>query len=105
MLLPGTEAHDERRREQGAEDAGEEPRELVSVEPPEIDSIARNGVRFTNGYVSAALCSPSRAGLLTGRYQQRFGHEHNRSYPDSALPLSERTLADRDPCQVELATR
>ena len=47
------------------------------IPTPHIDSIARNGVRFTNGYVTAPLCSPSRAGLLTGRYQQRFGHEFN----------------------------
>ncbi len=40
-----------------------------------IDSIGRDGVRFTDGYSSAPLCSPSRAGLVTGRYQQRFGFE------------------------------
>src|SRR4051812_24705104 len=44
---------------------------------PNVDSIARNGVRFTNGYVSCPVCSPTRAGLLTGRYQTRFGHEFN----------------------------
>ncbi len=44
---------------------------------PNIDHIAQNGVRFTQGYVTASVCSPSRAGLLTGRYQQRFGHEYN----------------------------
>ncbi|PQO33831.1 sulfatase-like hydrolase/transferase [Blastopirellula marina] len=44
---------------------------------PRIDSIARHGVMFTNGYVSGTVCSPSRAGLLTGRYQNRFGHEFN----------------------------
>ena len=47
------------------------------VPTPHIDSLARNGVRCTDGYVSAAVCSPSRAALLTGRYQQRFGHEFN----------------------------
>src|SRR5436309_2259947 len=47
------------------------------IPTPRIDSLARNGVRFTNGYVSGPYCSPSRAGLLTGRYQQRFGHEFN----------------------------
>lgn len=43
---------------------------------PNIDKLAQDGVRFTQGYVTAALCSPSRAALLTGRYQQRFGHEY-----------------------------
>ncbi|MDQ7744151.1 sulfatase-like hydrolase/transferase [Hydrogenophaga pseudoflava] len=45
------------------------------VETVHIDSIGRDGVRFTDGYSSAPLCSPSRAGLVTGRYQQRFGFE------------------------------
>ncbi len=44
---------------------------------PQIDSLAWNGVRCTAGYVSAPQCSPSRAGLLSGNYQQRFGHEAN----------------------------
>ena len=44
---------------------------------PHIDSLAELGVKFTDGYVSAPICSPSRAGMLTGRYQQRFGHEFN----------------------------
>ncbi len=47
------------------------------VQTPHIDSIAANGVRFTDGYVTCPVCSPSRAGLLTGRYQQRFGHYTN----------------------------
>jgi arylsulfatase A-like enzyme len=42
---------------------------------PHIDALAASGVTFTNGYVSASICSPSRAGILTGRYQERFGHE------------------------------
>ncbi|MGE4335797.1 MAG: sulfatase-like hydrolase/transferase [Pigmentiphaga sp.] len=45
------------------------------VETAHIDSIGRDGVKFTDGYTSAPLCSPSRAGLVTGRYQQRFGFE------------------------------
>ena len=49
------------------------------VVTPHIDSLAAAGVRFTDGYVSCAVCSPSRAALLTGRYQQRFGHEFNSS--------------------------
>src|SRR5580765_2384546 len=47
------------------------------IPTPNIDSIAKNGVRCTNGYVSGPYCSPTRAGLLTGRYQTRFGHEFN----------------------------
>lgn len=45
------------------------------IETKNIDSIGAEGVKFTSGYVSAPLCSPSRAGLITGRYQQRFGFE------------------------------
>ena len=45
------------------------------VSTPNIDAIGKAGVTFTEGYISSPVCSPSRAGLLTGRYQQRFGHE------------------------------
>jgi arylsulfatase B len=70
------------------------------IRTPFIDSIARRGVRFTNGYVSAPNCSPSRAGLLTGRYQTRFGHEFNpigagNVEPGAGLPLRETTFAER----------
>lgn len=66
---------------------------------PNLDRLAAGGVRFTSGYVSAPLCSPSRAGFLTGRYQQRFGHEINpvekmNDRPDVGLPLSQKTIAD-----------
>ncbi len=47
------------------------------IPTPHIDSIASSGIRFTSGYVSCPVCSPTRAGLMTGRYQQRFGHEFN----------------------------
>ncbi|MDA2924775.1 sulfatase [Acidobacteria bacterium AH-259-L09] len=47
------------------------------VPTPAIDRIAREGVSFTDAYVTAGTCSPSRAALLTGRYQQRFGFEFN----------------------------
>lgn len=47
----------------------------TDIPTPHIDSLAAGGIRFTNGYVSGPYCSPTRAGLLTGRYQQRFGHE------------------------------
>ena len=70
------------------------------IPTPHIDSLAKNGVRCTNGYVSHPYCSPTRAGLLTGRYQQRFGHEFNPGPPTDrtagvGLPLTETTLADR----------
>ncbi|MEZ0388098.1 MAG: sulfatase [Verrucomicrobium sp.] len=65
------------------------------VPTPHIDSIAANGIRFTQGYVSAPLCSPSRAGLMTGRYQQRFGHENNAMTAEKGLPVAETTLANR----------
>ncbi|HEY9562040.1 MAG TPA: sulfatase-like hydrolase/transferase [Anseongella sp.] len=68
------------------------------IPTPHIDRIARNGVKFTNGYVTYAVCGPSRAGLLTGRYQDRFGFGRNPllapNDPEMGLPLSERTLAD-----------
>jgi len=41
---------------------------------PNIDKLAKQGIVFSNGYVSHPYCSPSRAGIMTGRYQQRFGH-------------------------------
>lgn len=70
------------------------------IPTPHIDSIAAAGVRCTSGYVSGPYCSPTRAGLLTGRYQQRFGHEFNPGPPSEAnarvgLSLAEKTLPDR----------
>ena len=47
------------------------------IKTPNLDQLALDGVIFNNAYVSASVCSPSRAGLLTGMYQQRFGHECN----------------------------
>jgi arylsulfatase A-like enzyme len=68
------------------------------IPTPHIDSLAKGGVRCTSGYVSGPYCSPTRAGLLTGRYQQRFGHEFNpgpNPTGDIGLPLDQVTLADR----------
>jgi arylsulfatase A-like enzyme len=64
------------------------------IPTPGLDSLAASGVRFSNGYVSGPYCSPTRAGLLTGRYQQRFGHEFNAT-GKHGLPLTETTVADR----------
>ena len=67
----------------------------AQIPTPNIDSLARNGVRFTNGYVSAPVCGPSRAGLMTGRYNQRFGFEFNLGAAGAGLSLKEKTMADR----------
>ncbi|HEY6166566.1 MAG TPA: sulfatase-like hydrolase/transferase [Verrucomicrobiae bacterium] len=69
------------------------------IPTPHIDSLAKNGVRFTQGYVTASFCAPSRAALLTGRYQQRFGYESNvigkeNRDPKTGLALTEKTMAD-----------
>jgi arylsulfatase A-like enzyme len=68
------------------------------IPTPNIDRIASNGVKFTSGYVTYSVCGPSRAGLLTGRYPQRFGYERNPQYrpndPNMGLPKTENTLAE-----------
>ncbi|MBW2623735.1 MAG: sulfatase-like hydrolase/transferase, partial [Deltaproteobacteria bacterium] len=70
------------------------------IPTPNIRSIAKQGVLFTDGSVTNPVCGPSRASLLTGRYQQRFGFEYNtgplrRDFRDGlGLPLEEITLAD-----------
>ncbi len=63
---------------------------------PNIDAIAAKGVRFTQGYVSACVCNPSRVGLLTGRYQARTGNDSNGAKrPGTEFLLSETTIAQR----------
>ncbi len=67
------------------------------ISTPRIDSIGADGVHFAQGYVTASVCSPSRAGLMTGRYQQRFGHEMNippKMSEANGLPVDEMTMAD-----------
>lgn len=70
----------------------------TDIPTPGIDRIANNGVIFKAGYVSFAVCGPSRAGFITGRYQDRFGFSRNPllAPKDSTmgLPLSEETMAD-----------
>ena len=71
----------------------------TDIPTPNIDTIASNGVRFTDGYVSAPFCAASRAGLITGRYQTRFGFEFNpigagNEGLGTGLPVSETTLPD-----------
>lgn len=71
----------------------------TDIPTPHIDRLARAGVRFTNAYVSGPYCSPTRAGLLTGLYPQRFGHEFNPALTAAGmppgLPLGQWTMADR----------
>ena len=67
---------------------------------PHIDSIAADGAKFTSGYVPCPYCSPTRAALLTGKYQTRFGHEFNPALlrhggKGQGLPPDEKTVADR----------
>ena len=66
------------------------------IPTPHLDRLATSGVRFTNGYVTHPFCSPTRAGLMTGRYQQRFGHERNPFYNPAdhreGLPTGETLL-------------
>ncbi len=83
--------------DQGYADAGFQG--AKDIPTPHLDRLAASGTRFTNGYVSHAFCSPTRAGLMTGRYQQRFGHERNPFYDPSdrreGLPLTETLLPQR----------
>jgi arylsulfatase A-like enzyme len=64
----------------------------TDVKTPSLDSLAMSGVRFSAGYACAPVCVPSRAGLLTGKYPNRFGMESNDYGP---LPVSELTIGDR----------
>lgn len=70
----------------------------TDIPTPHLDALASDGVVCTQGYASHPYCSPSRAGLLSGRYQHRFGHENNTPYAhpteDDGLPLSEELLSN-----------
>ena len=69
---------------------GGDPKRVVT---PHLDRLAAQGARFTDGYVACSTCSPSRAGLLTGRYPQRFGYYANIDAQRGAgLPAAEVTL-------------
>ena len=82
--------------DQGYQDVGFNGSKEIPT--PHIDSIAANGVKFTDGYVSFPVCGPSRAGFITGRYQDRFGFTTNPTQDPknetAGLPLSENTMAD-----------
>jgi arylsulfatase A-like enzyme len=67
------------------------------IPTPHLDVLAQRALVCTDGYVSHPFCSPTRAGLMTGRYQQRFGHENNPTWlpqdPSVGLPLDQTTIA------------
>ncbi|MDF1842797.1 MAG: sulfatase [Rubripirellula sp.] len=69
------------------------------IPTPRIDALASRGMKFTNAYVTAGTCSPSRAGLLTGQYQQRFGFEFN----TSSRAITERLGRGLDPSAITIA--
>ena len=66
--------------------------QVSDVKTPNIDKLAQNGVRFTHGYVTSPQCTPSRAAMHTGQYQQRFGVDENKFTP---IPKGVETLGDR----------
>ena len=65
-----------------------------SLQTPHIDRIAREGAVFRNGYAANAVCAPSRAAIMTGRYATRFGFEYTPAFPIGAT-IAELTNASR----------
>jgi arylsulfatase A-like enzyme len=90
-----------------ADDLGVNDSSLSStglVKTPGLERLAAGGVRFTDATVTAPICSPSRAALLTGRYQQRFGHEgqpHDRYAKNALEAFFFRTFIARGDWQLE----
>ena len=87
----------------GYEDFGFQGSDVMIT--PNLDKLAKDGVKFTQGYVTDATCGPSRAGLITGKYQQKFGYQEinvpnymskNSKFlgDDMGLPLDQKTIAD-----------
>jgi len=64
------------------------------IPTPHLDALAKAGVVCTNGYVTCPVCAPTRAGLLTGRYQQRLGFDDNSCSAKTGLSREATTLAD-----------
>ena len=57
-----------------------------TLQTPNIDKLARDGIAFTNGYAASPVCSPSRASIMTGRYSSRYGFEFT-PYPANAARI------------------
>src|ERR1051325_10435874 len=64
------------------------------IPTPHLDALAKAGVICTDGYVTCPVCAPTRAGLLTGRYQQRLGFEDNSWSAKTGMSPEAPTLAD-----------
>ncbi len=77
--------------DQGYADVSYNPHSPPEVSTPHIDALAREGVICTNGYASGHVCSPTRAGIMTGRYQQRFG-VYTAGQGGSGMPLEEKWI-------------
>jgi arylsulfatase A len=115
-VFAGTAAFAMRRNLLGAQRVGEKPNIVLimvddmgygdlgcygstTIKTPHIDALAERGLRFTDFHSNGAVCSPTRAALLTGRYQQRSGIENlektntGRS-PDLGFPLAEMTFGE-----------
>lgn len=65
-----------------------------TIETPNIDRLAREGVRFTNAFVTCPVCSPSRSALITGKYQTSINAHHHRSRRDQPLPDGVKLVTD-----------
>ena len=80
--------------DQGYADVSYNPHSPPEVSTPNIDALAHSSVICTQGYTSGHVCSPTRAGLMTGRYQQRFGI-YTAGEGGSGVPLNEVFIPQR----------
>ena len=75
------------------------------IDTPNIDSFSKNGMTFTNGYSSGPVCSPSRVGILTGRYQARTGHDAVGGGEGRELDIKEIRITSYNVCYTKLLRR
>ncbi|NCF85717.1 MAG: sulfatase-like hydrolase/transferase [Verrucomicrobiaceae bacterium] len=80
--------------DQGYADVSYNPHSPPEVSTPNIDALAHSSIICTQGYTSGHVCSPTRAGLMTGRYQQRFGI-YTAGEGGSGVPLDEVFIPQR----------
>jgi hypothetical protein len=74
------------------------------IKTPHLDRLAAIGTQFSDAHVTASVCSPSRAGMMTGRYQQRFGHEANCPPRHHGMDPEERTLGQNTAILLSVAS-